>query len=87
MVKVTLGTNSGMRRPTIVSPETTIRGILEALDIQLSTGQSLHLDGAVIVAGDIDRSLEELGYDGSDGHDKCFLSAVDKQNNAAKTKK
>ena len=36
MVKVTLGTNSGMRRPTIVSPETTIRGILEEQDIQLS---------------------------------------------------
>lgn len=80
MINVVVGNNVD-RQSLIVAPGTTLREALEQGEINYSTGV-LHLDGASINPGDLNKSFEELGYDGSAGHDKCFLLNVVKADNA-----
>lgn len=75
MINVTLG-NNVKRVPAILDPSTTIREALEQHNIDYSVGV-IHLDGASLNPGDMDRSFRELGI-----QDKCFLLNVAKGNNA-----
>ena len=80
MIKVTVG-NNVKREALLISPDTTLRGALEQGGIDYTNGV-MHLDGASINPGDLNKTFKELGYDGSEGHDKCFLLNVVKADNA-----
>lgn len=75
MIKVTLGTNT-TRTVVIVPDYTTLREVLEENEIDYSTG-ALHLDGASIRPGDLDRSFEALGIT-----EKTYLINVVKADSA-----
>ena len=80
MIKAVVGNN--VRRETVLVPETTtLRQALEQANIDYSRGV-IHLDGSSINPGDLNKTFAELGYDGSEGHDKCFLLNVAKTDNA-----
>lgn len=59
MIKITLGTNTD-RQTVIVDPSTTIRQTLENNGIDYTAG-SIHLDGASLKPGDMDKSFGEMG--------------------------
>lgn len=75
MIKVTLGNN--VKRETKVVPESsTLREVLENTGIDYNTGV-MHLDGATLQPGDIDKTFQEFGI-----KDRCFLLNVVKADNA-----
>ena len=76
MITVNLGTNTS-RFPVMVSPDTTLKKVCEENNINYSS-TSLHLDGAPLAPGDINKTFADLGIT-----DKCFLVAVTKVDNAA----
>lgn len=69
MVTVTVGTNT-TRHNVVVEPETTLRSVLDANEINYTVA-AVHLDGASLKAGDMDKSFKDLGIT-----EKCFLIAV-----------
>lgn len=69
MIKVVIGTNTD-RQTVIVEAQKTLRDVLEDAEIDYSAG-SMHLDGATIKPGDLDKSFEDLGI-----RDKCYLISV-----------
>ena len=71
MIKVTIGTNTS-REDIIVGNDKTIREILEAQGINYSN-TIMHLDGSPLKAGDMDKTLEEIGI-----KESCFLIAAAK---------
>ena len=75
MIKVILGTNTN-KQTVILDPNTTLRKALEDAYIEYDRGL-LHLDGAPISAGDIDKTFSNLGVT-----EKCFLISVVKVQNA-----
>lgn len=75
MIKVTIG-NNVKRTNVIVAPTTTLREVLEANDIDYTRG-TIHLDGASLKAGEIDKTFQEMNVT-----DKCFLLQVVKADNA-----
>lgn len=77
MIKVTIVTNAG-RNDVMVSEDATIREILEDNNINYAVGTT-SIDGCPLKAGDMDRTLEDLGVE-----TKCFLSVVVKADSAAK---
>lgn len=80
MIKAVVGNN--VKRETVIVSETaTLRTALEQGEIDYADGV-LHLDGSTIAAGDLNKTFAELGYDGSEGKDKCFLLSVAKADNA-----
>lgn len=80
MIKVIVGNN--VKRESILIPQTTtLRAALEQGNIDYSSGV-MHLDGSSISPGDLNKTFADLGYDGSAGHDKCFLLNVVKADNA-----
>lgn len=81
MVKVVVG-NNVKRESILIPPTTTLRSALEQGGIDYSNGV-MHLDGSSINPGDLNKTFADLGYDGSEGHDKCFLLNVVKADNAA----
>ena len=42
----------------------------------------MQLDGTALVAGDINKTLEALGYTGEPGHNRAFLIGAAQKNNA-----
>lgn len=80
MINVTMSSNV-KRVPALVSKDTTLRKCLEDAGIDYSRGL-LHLDSAPINPGDLDRTFAQLGYDGTDGHNRAFLAAIVKADNA-----
>ena len=81
MVKVTVGNN--VKRETVIVPkETTLRACLESAGIDYTKG-TMHLDGSSLNPGDLDKTFLELGYDGTDNANKCYLLNVVKADNAA----
>lgn len=80
MIKVIVG-NNVERKTDIVEPNATLRSVLEANDIDFTRGV-MHLDGSSLNPGDLNRTFLELGYDGSEGKNKCFLLNVVKADNA-----
>ncbi len=76
MIKVVVGNNVN-RETVIVSPETTLRPVLEQKEIDYSRGV-MHLDGATLMPGDLDKTFADFGIT-----EKCFLLNVVKTDNAA----
>ena len=81
MIKVVVG-NNVKRETVLIPPTTTLRQALEQANIDYSRGV-MHLDGSSINPGDLNKTFAELGYDGTEGRDKCFLLNVVKADNAA----
>jgi len=75
MITVTVGNNL-QRIPVVVSPDTTIRQILEENEMDYSR-TAFHLDGASLQSGDLDKTLAQLGIT-----TKCFLISVAKADSA-----
>lgn len=76
MVQVIVG-NNVKRKTVVVSPETTLRTVLEENNIDYARGV-MHLDGASLNPGDLDKSFATLGIT-----EKCYLLNVVKADNAA----
>lgn len=75
MVQVIVG-NNVKRETVVVSPETTLRTVLEENGIDYARGV-MHLDGASLKPGDLDKSFASLGIT-----EKCYLLNVVKADNA-----
>lgn len=75
MVQVIVG-NNVKRNTVVVSPETTLRTVLEQNEIDYARG-AMHLDGASLNPGDLDKSFATLGIT-----EKCYLLNVVKADNA-----
>ena len=76
MIKVTVG-NNVKRESVIVSPNTTLRAVLEDNGIDYANRGVMHLDGASLQPGDLDKTFTEFGIT-----EKCFLLQVVKADNA-----
>lgn len=76
MVKVTVG-NNVKRESKIVNPNATLKSVLEEANIDYTRGM-LHLDGASLQPGDLNKSFADFGVT-----EKCFLLQVVKADNAA----
>lgn len=69
MINVTIGTNLN-RTKTMVTPNTTIRTLLEEYDIDYSVG-GIHLDGMSISGSELDKTFADFGIT-----EKCTLISV-----------
>lgn len=76
MVKVCVG-NNVKRDNVIVDSNVTLRSVLEDANIDYTKG-TMHLDGATLQPGDLDKTFEQMGIT-----EKCFLLNVVKADNAA----
>lgn len=75
MINVTIVDN--LHRNTYpVDPNTTLRSVLEAHDVDYTTGQT-KLDGSSLAAGDLDKTFADFGI-----AEKCYLVNIAKQDNA-----
>lgn len=69
MLKIVVGNN--VRRETvIVESSATLRSVLEDAGVDYTRG-TMHLDGASLNPGDLDKTFEEFGI-----AEKCFLLNV-----------
>lgn len=75
MISVKVGNNTS-RKTVTVSPETTLRTVLEENEINYTVG-TMHLDGAALQPGDLDKTFADFGI-----NDKCYLLSVVKSDNA-----
>ena len=75
MLRVTVGTNTS-REVVIIPPEQTPRQLLEEKEVNYAVA-NVHLDGASLRPGDMDKSFADLGITES-----CYLIAVVKADNA-----
>ena len=75
MIKVTVGNNL-KREVVIIDESTTLRSCLEDNGVDYTRG-TMHLDGASLRPGDLDKTFEELNVS-----EKCFLLNVVKADNA-----
>lgn len=80
MLNMKIGNNVS-RETYIIDENTTVRAALEQAGVDYSRGMTL-LDGSPVQAGGLDRTFRELGYDGTPGHDRGFLTCVTKVDNA-----
>lgn len=80
MIRVTIGNNL-KRSPENYTPDTTLRSAMEQAGIDYTTGMPT-LDGSTLGPGDLNKTFADFGYDGTEGHDKCFLLNVVKADNA-----
>lgn len=76
MIEVTVGNNL-KREKKIVDGATTLRAVLDEAGIDYTTGV-MHLDGASLAAGDLDKTFNDFGI-----AERCFLLNVVKADNAA----
>lgn len=74
MIQVTVGNNVKREKITIDEHET-LRAALEGAGVDPASGV-MHLDGASLNPGDLNRTFAELGYDGTPGKDSAFLLSV-----------
>lgn len=77
MIKVTVG-NNVKRESVIVDANTTLRTVLEDTGIDYTSRGVLHLDGASLQPGDLDKTFADFGIT-----DKTYLLLVTKADNAA----
>jgi hypothetical protein len=75
MIKVTIGTNTN-RKAVNVDPNRTIKSVLDEQGINYTTG-TLHLDGATLQPGEINKTFADFGIT-----DSCYLISVVKADNA-----
>lgn len=78
MLKVVVGNNAN-RDQVLVDENTTLREVLEDNEVNYATGV-MHLDGAPIQPGDLNKTFAQLGYTGDA---KVYLISVVKTDNAA----
>ena len=69
MIKIIVGTNTD-KKTLIVEPTRTLRSVLEEAETDYITG-SLHLDGATLRPGDLDKTFADFGIT-----EKCYLINV-----------
>lgn len=88
MIQAIIGNNAN-RKPFNFPTNTTLRMALTSDEVNSEfggydflTGGAMHLDGSSLNPGDLNKTFAELGYDGSEGKDKCFLLNVIKADNA-----
>lgn len=79
MLKVVVG-NNAVREQVLVEENTTLREVLDDNEIDYSSGV-MHLDGAPIQPGDLNKTFAEMGYAGTES--RIYLMCVVKANNAA----
>lgn len=70
MLKVVVG-NNVKRETVIVEKSATLRSVLEDVGIDYANRGVLHLDGATLNPGDLDKTFEQLGI-----IEKCYLLQV-----------
>lgn len=75
MIKVVVG-NNVKRETVIVDANTTLRTVLEDANVDYTRGV-MHLDGASLNPGDLDKTFASLGIT-----EKCYLLNVVKADNA-----
>lgn len=75
MIQVTVGNNL-TRKAVLIDENTTLRNALEENGIDYTRGM-MHLDGASLLAGDLDKTFKDFGIT-----EKCFLLNVVKADNA-----
>jgi hypothetical protein len=75
MIQVTIGNNLN-RSKVVINSDTTLRTALDDAELDYAMAQ-LHLDGATLKAGDLDKTFADFGITTS-----CFLIAVVKTDNA-----
>ena len=75
MINVILGNNIE-RNNYIIDPNTTLRALLEAHDIDYTKGV-MYLDGSTLKAGDLNKTFADFGVT-----EKCILLNVVKADNA-----
>lgn len=75
MIQVTIGTNT-QRTKVTVDPTSTLRSVLDTNEVNYAVA-NVHMDGASLKPGDMDKTFAELGVTES-----CYLIAVIKQDNA-----
>lgn len=75
MIKVVTG-NNVQRKSTIVDSSATLRQVLNAAQIDYTRG-SMHLDGAPLQPGDLDKTFAQFGIT-----EQCYLLNVVKTDNA-----
>lgn len=75
MIRVTVGTNT-TRQTLIVQESATPKAVLTQAEVRYETA-TIHLDGAVLKAAEMNTPLAELGVT-----DSCTLIAVVKTDNA-----
>ena len=75
MINVTTGNNLS-RTSVIVDSSTTLRSVLEQNNIDYTRGM-MHLDGASLQPGDLDKSFDNFGIT-----ERCYLLNVVKVDNA-----
>jgi len=80
IIRVTVGNNLKKTNKN-VEANTTLRSVLEEAGIDCTAG-TMHLDGATLEPGALNKTFADFGYDGSAGHDTCYLLQVVKANNA-----
>ena len=74
--------NNMSRKEIPVPADTTVRKILEDNSVDYSRA-GVSVDTAPISGPQLDMTLNQLGYDGTAGHDRMYLSVVVKADNAA----
>lgn len=80
MLRITMANN--MKRETVLVDEnSTLREVLESKNFDTTRGL-LHMDSAPINPGDLNKTFAQLGYDGTPGKDRVFMSLVVKADNA-----
>jgi len=80
MIRVTIGNNL-KRSAENFTPDTTLRAAMEQVGVDYTGGMTT-LDGSTLGPGDLNKTFADFGYDGTEGHDKCFLLNVVKADNA-----
>lgn len=80
MVKVRVA-NNVKREVVLVEENTTIRKIFEDNGIDYSRGTTT-IDGTPLAAGDLNKTLAQLGFTGEEGQDSCYLYNIVKADNA-----
>lgn len=80
MLRLTIANNM-KRANVLVDENTTLREALESNEFDFSRGL-LHLDSAPLQAGELNKTFADLGYDGTPGKDRAFISCVVKADNA-----
>lgn len=80
MIRCTIGNNLKKANYNF-DPNTTLKAALETAGVDYSTG-TMNLDGSSLNAGDLNKTFNDLGYTGEEGHDRCYLLNVVKADNA-----
>ena len=80
MIRITIGNNVA-RHQVSEDENITLREACEKHGIDYTVGV-MNLDGCALKPGDLNKTFADLGFDGTEGHDTCYLLNVVKADNA-----